>query len=154
MVDPDGTIRYVSPTVSRTLGHAPGELDGADLMALVHPDDVPTDLLALAQPDEQGIGSPVVMRVRTSEGSWRHLEVIVTDLTQNPAIGGLVLNARDVTDRVVAARQLASRAFTDPLTELPEPGAALRPADHHPRPRRPARRPRSPSCATSTSSRR
>ena len=92
---------------------------GADLLALVHPDDVPTDLLALAQPDEQGIGSPVVLRVRTSDGSWRHLEVIVTDLTQNPAIGGLVLNARDVTERVVAARQLADRAFTDPLTDLP-----------------------------------
>jgi diguanylate cyclase (GGDEF)-like protein/PAS domain S-box-containing protein len=119
VVDPDGAIRYLSPAVSRTLGHAPGELDGADLMTLVHPDDVPTDLLALAQPDEQGIGSPVVLRVRTSEGSWRHLEVVVTDLTQNPAIGGLVLNARDVTERVVAARQLALRAFTDPLTELP-----------------------------------
>jgi len=119
VVDPDGTIRYVSPAVSRTLGHAPGELDGTDLMALVHPDDVPTDLSGLAQPDEQGIGSPVVLRVRTSEGSWRHLEVVVTDLTQNPAIGGLVLNARDVTERVVAARQLAGKAFTDPLTELP-----------------------------------
>jgi diguanylate cyclase (GGDEF)-like protein/PAS domain S-box-containing protein len=119
VLDPDGVIRYLSPAVSRTLGHAEGQLDGTNLLTVIHPDDVPSDLLALAQADEQGIGSAVVLRVRTSEGSWRHLEVVVTDLTDNPAINGLVLNARDVTDRVVAARQLAIRAYTDALTELP-----------------------------------
>lgn len=119
VVDPDGTIRYLSPAVSRTLGHDEGQLDGTNVLDLVHTEDRPEDLGALAQPTDQGIGSPVVLRVAASDGSWRHLEVIVTDLTANPAIGGVVLNARDVTERVLAARELANRAFTDPLTGLP-----------------------------------
>jgi diguanylate cyclase (GGDEF)-like protein/PAS domain S-box-containing protein len=119
VVEPDGDIRYLSPAVSRTLDHREGELVGTNVLDLVHPDDVPGDLTALAQPDDQGIGRPVVLRMRTADDSWRYLEVIVTDLTANPAIGGLVLNARDVTERVVAARELAAQAYLDPLTGLP-----------------------------------
>ena len=119
VVDPDGTIRYLSPAVSRTLGHDEGQLDGTNVLELIHPEDRPEDLPTLARPTDQGIGSPVVLRMSASDGSWRHLEVIVTDLTLNPAIGGVVLNARDVTERVLAARELANRAFTDPLTGLP-----------------------------------
>jgi len=115
----DGTVQYLSPAATRILGYAEGELDGTNLLDLVHPDDAPADLLTLAKPDEQGIGSPVELRLRTSSGAWRHLEAIVTDLSDNPAIGGVVLNARDVTDRVEAARALANRAFSDPLTGLP-----------------------------------
>ena len=119
VLDPDGTIRYASPAVSRTLGHDDGGLDGTNVLSLVHPDDAPEDLTSLAQPDDQGIGSPVVLRVRASDGAWRHFEVIVSDLTDNPAIGGVVLNARDVTERVMVAHELANRAFTDSLTGLP-----------------------------------
>ncbi|MGZ4718228.1 MAG: putative bifunctional diguanylate cyclase/phosphodiesterase [Acidimicrobiales bacterium] len=119
VADPDGTLQYLSPAATRILGYGEGELDGHNLLELAHPDDAPADLLTLAKPDEQGIGLPVELRLRTNSGSWRHLEVIVTDLSDNPAIGGIVLNARDVTDRVEAARVLANRAFSDPLTGLP-----------------------------------
>jgi diguanylate cyclase (GGDEF)-like protein/PAS domain S-box-containing protein len=116
---PDGTVEYLSPAATRILGYDDGELDGGNLIELFHADDAPADLLTLAKPDEQGIGSPVELRLRTKSGSWRHLEAIVTDLSDNPAIGGVVLNARDVTERVEAARQLANRALSDPLTGLP-----------------------------------
>jgi len=119
VVDPDGTIRYLSPAVSRTLSQDEGQLDGSNVLDLIHPEDRPDDLPTLARPTDQGIGSPVVLRMSARDGSWRHLEVIVTDLSLNPAIGGVVLNARDVTERVLAARELANRAFTDPLTGLP-----------------------------------
>ncbi len=119
VVDLAGTIQYMSPAVNRTLGHDQGDLDGRNVLELVHPDDAPSDLIGLAQPDDHGIGSPVVLRMQAADESWRYLEVIVTDLTENPAIGGVVLNARDVTDRVMAARELANRAYTDLLTGLP-----------------------------------
>jgi diguanylate cyclase (GGDEF)-like protein/PAS domain S-box-containing protein len=119
VADPDGTVQYLSPAATRILGYDEGELDGRSLLELVHPDDAPADLLTLAKPDDQGIGSPVELRLRTKAGTWRHLEAIVTDLSDNPAISGIVLNARDVTERVEAARLLANRAFSDPLTGLP-----------------------------------
>ena len=83
------------------------------------PTTLPPACSISAQPDEQGIGTPVELRLHAADGSWRHLEVVVTDLTDNPAIGGLVLNARDVTERVEAAHALAAKAFTDALTGLP-----------------------------------
>lgn len=115
----DGRVEYASPATTRLLAREDGSLEGANLLELVHPDDVPGDLLALAQPDEQGIGSPVELRLRADDGSWRHLEVVVSDLTDNPVIGGVVLNARDVTDRVEAVHALAAKAYTDALTGLP-----------------------------------
>jgi diguanylate cyclase (GGDEF)-like protein len=45
--------------------------------------------------------------------------VVATDLTDNPVIAGVVLNARDVTDRVEATAALAAKAYTDALTGLP-----------------------------------
>src|SRR5690606_37842654 len=86
---------------------------------LIHPDDLPASLLDLARPDEQGVGSPVELRLAAADGSWRYLELVVSDLTENPAIGGLVINARDVTERVEAVQSLAVKAFTDQLTGLP-----------------------------------
>jgi diguanylate cyclase (GGDEF)-like protein/PAS domain S-box-containing protein len=115
----DGVVQYASPATTRILGHPDGALEGRNLLELVHPDDVPADLAALVRPDEQGIGAPVELRLQAADGGWRHLEIIVSDLRANPAIGGLVLNGRDVTDRVEAAQAVAARAFTDQLTGLP-----------------------------------
>ena len=47
------------------------------------------------------------------------IEVTVTNLLDTAGVGGLVLNARDVTDRVALEVQLKRQAFIDPLTELP-----------------------------------
>jgi len=119
VLSPAGIVEYASPAAARTLRPRSGELLGADLLSLVHPDDRPDSLLSLAQPDEQGIGAPVELRVASADGNWRHLEVVVTDLSDNPAIGGIVLNARDVTERVAAVSALAAKALTDLLTGLP-----------------------------------
>jgi diguanylate cyclase (GGDEF)-like protein/PAS domain S-box-containing protein len=119
VLDPDGVVQYASPAAARVLGHAEGALNGRNLLELVHPDDVPARLLDLAQPDDQGVGSPVELRLQALDDSWRYLEVVVSDLMDNPAIGGLVLNARDVTERVEAAQALAAKGFTDALTGLP-----------------------------------
>ena len=119
VLDGDGIVQYASPATARVLGHSEGALNGRDLLELVHPDDAPSSLLDLARPDEQGVGSPVEARLQSRDGSWRYLELVVSDLTDNPAIGGLVVNARDVTERVESAQALAAKAFTDPFTGLP-----------------------------------
>lgn len=119
VLDNDGVIQYASPATARVLGQREGELNGKNLLDLIHPEDSPDNLLELARPDEQGVGSPVEMRLRAADDAWRYLEIVVSDLTDNPAIGGLVLNGRDVTERVEAAQALATKAFTDPSTGLP-----------------------------------
>jgi PAS domain S-box-containing protein/diguanylate cyclase (GGDEF)-like protein len=119
VASPDGVVSYASPATVRALGTEDGRLVGAELLSMVHPEDRPQRLAELARPDEQGVGLPVELRLHDATGSWRHFEIVVTDLSDNPAIGGVVLNARDVTDRVRNARALADRAYTDASTGLP-----------------------------------
>ena len=57
--------------------------------------------------------------MRDADDRWRHLEVVATNLVGNPAVNGIVLNARDITERVEAAAALEARAYHDQLTGLP-----------------------------------
>jgi diguanylate cyclase (GGDEF)-like protein/PAS domain S-box-containing protein len=119
VLDVDGVVRYASPAAARLLGYEEDGLAGVNLLELVHPDDAPAGVLELVNTDELGIGEPVELRLRTADDGWRHFEVVASDLSDNPAIAGVVLNARDVTERVEAVSQLAARAYTDALTQLP-----------------------------------
>jgi len=47
------------------------------------------------------------------------MEIVATNLLGNPAVAGVVVNARDVTERVEVAAQLEERAYHDELTGLP-----------------------------------
>ena len=47
------------------------------------------------------------------------MEVVPTNLLNNPAVSGIVINARDITERVEVAAQLEEKAFHDELTGLP-----------------------------------
>src|SRR5262249_40319245 len=49
IIDATGTIRYVSPAITRLLGYQPKDVQGKDSFGFVHPDDV--QMLRLATAD-------------------------------------------------------------------------------------------------------
>ena len=59
-----------------------------------------------------------LFRVLNRFGEWRHLEAHVTDLRDDRHVRGVVLNARDVTERVRLEEELTRQAFHDGLTGL------------------------------------
>ena len=105
---PEGTIRYLSPSVERVLGYTPEQLLGTNTADYVHPDDLERafgELQALLS--KPGVYPEAVeTRVRHKDGSWRHLEGMATNLLDDPAVEGLVFNRRDVTDRVRAEQEI------------------------------------------------
>ncbi|GAC1649957.1 MAG: hypothetical protein NVS4B8_23870 [Herpetosiphon sp.] len=116
----DGTILYESPSLMRILGFQPAERPGQSIMDLLHPDDIPA-MRALGQHLQQSPGEQIALelRLRRYDGSWRNIEGLGTNLLVDPAVGGILINARDVTERKRAEEQLIQLAYADLLTGLP-----------------------------------
>ena len=120
MIDCEGTLHYTSPSVERVLGHPPGSLEGVDVLELVHPDDLASAYETAASVVEtSGRSRSIQLRIAHGDGSYRYLDVVANNMLDNEAVGGIVLNARDVTEHVEAAAQLAERTYHDDLTGLP-----------------------------------
>jgi len=96
----DGTILYGSSATTRLLGYELTEFVGRNAMELIHPDDRAAVLLQLQETmTAPRARVPVTARVRHKNGSWRYLEGVFTNLLDDPSVGAIVNNYRDVTDR-------------------------------------------------------
>jgi len=107
IVDQDGIIRYLSPSVERVLGYKPAELIGRPSIDLVHPDDLPL----VAQGFEAAIhkpGAPVVTecRCKHKDGTWRVIEGMGINRLDNPVVRGFISNMHDITERRQAEQAL------------------------------------------------
>src|SRR5207237_7972973 len=120
VTNPDGTVQYESPAVQRLLGYAEGSTAAAWGLELVHPEDVTLAKKLLARCLEQpGKTVRCELRLRHASGAWRYFELVGTNLIHDPAVGGIVTNARDITERKGFEDQLMRQALRDPLTGLP-----------------------------------
>jgi PAS domain S-box-containing protein len=101
-----GTVSYASPAFTG-LFHWPEEkVLGMHLWDLVHPDDRPAVLQPAAR--EQRDEPPALeCRLRCPDGSWRWVEMVVSDLLDDPAVRGRICNIRDITERRTAQERLA-----------------------------------------------
>jgi diguanylate cyclase (GGDEF)-like protein/PAS domain S-box-containing protein len=116
----DGTILYESPSVERVLGYVPEELVGRQVFDFVHPDDLSRVREVFERVGaETGEVAYLEVRFRHKDGTWRLLEAVGRNLLHDPSVGGLVVNARDVTQRKEAEERLLHDAFHDRLTGLP-----------------------------------
>jgi PAS domain S-box-containing protein len=119
VVDTGGRILYCTPSVMRALG-ANGSTVGANICDAVHPDDLDSARAFLS--DLKGTPGGLVTfngRFRAEPSGSRHLEFIGQNLTNNRSVRGMVLNARDVTDRTAQEALLRRDASHDSLTQLP-----------------------------------
>jgi diguanylate cyclase (GGDEF)-like protein/PAS domain S-box-containing protein len=119
VVDRNLRVTYVSPAVLGVLGYPAAGLVGTTIDAFVHPDDSPALLAEVMRlrRDPKLVGR-VEARWRHQREGWRHCETTITNLSDDPAIRGFVLNTRDVTERKEAELELAHRARHDALTGL------------------------------------
>ena len=118
VVDRDGAFTYVSPSMAWILGHPPQALVGTPALDLAHPEDVAAARAHLSALLGGG-AAPVVTRLRHRDGSYRWCETVTTDLRADPAVAGVVLSTRDVTERRGLEDELREAARSDHLTGLP-----------------------------------
>jgi diguanylate cyclase (GGDEF)-like protein/PAS domain S-box-containing protein len=119
VLEPDLTIRYATPSVETLLGTASDAVVGMRLDELLHPDEL-EPISARLREEAQAEGRvELEFRLRHDDGAWRTVEGVISDLLEDPSVGGLVLTAHDVSDRRALEDQLTHQAFHDALTGLP-----------------------------------
>ena len=132
----DGTLLYTSPSIERILGYSPKELVGQSVLDYIATQDLEAIAKALDDLLAAGHGvtlPPIIFRFRCKNESWCYLEASGTNLLADEAVGGIVINSRDLTERFKvqeALRQSEVRfraifegaalgiALTDPTGEL------------------------------------
>jgi len=108
VLEPDGRLCYLSPSVERVLGYAPEEMIGRDAFDYLHPEDRERMLTRLNKIIGDSV-QPLIasFRFRNRQGAWRVLEAIGRNLCDSPEVAGVVINCRDVTERHEAERRVA-----------------------------------------------
>jgi len=119
IVGGDGTITFVSRSVSRVLGYDADGFVGKAGFEFVHPDDEPAArefLAATMSADGPTHGPP--FRAIAADGSWRMLEPMGLNLLGDPEVDGVVVTVRDVTERHDISERLAQSERLEAIGQL------------------------------------
>ncbi len=107
VIDRDGRLRYASPSAKRVLGYEPGETIGRSCFEFIPEDDrtaVRNAIMAALR--KPGASERVEHRFLRKDGSWCWLESVGTNMVDDESIGGLVINARDISEQKAVAEKL------------------------------------------------
>ena len=120
IVDVDSVVTYVSPSLQRILGYEPNTIIGRKLLDMI-PDDQEQDikeqfdLFRHSNPKQQPVFD---LRLQHKDKSWHEIQAVGTNALGDPAINGIVLNARDVTQqKATEAARRASDAKSSAVIE-------------------------------------
>lgn len=103
IIDRDGIITYASPAAEAMFGPGSGSLVGRRGADFVHRDDVEA-LMASAADAVSAPDNAVATeaRFRHGDGTWHWIEASAVNLTHDPAVDGLLVHLRDITDQRLA----------------------------------------------------
>ena len=100
IVKDDLSVIYESPSVSDAFGYQSGYLMDKSIISLIHPDDAH---IAIDDFNEVLLNAndlkPTELRVRHKNGHWVYVEVLGNNLSHHPAINGILITARNITER-------------------------------------------------------
>jgi PAS domain S-box-containing protein len=99
IVDDDGTITYVSPSVRHVLGYDPDDLVGNQGYEYVHPDDREANANAVEKAMNGAELAVAEVRFRRADGTWCWIEATLRDHRADPVIGGILAMSREISDR-------------------------------------------------------
>ena len=97
--DPDGTIAWASPATQTVFGWDPDDLVGRSTLDLIHPDDLERAFAELHVITDLGDHATSEFRIVADDGEVFWIEETVTNLVDDPHVGYVVGNVRNITQR-------------------------------------------------------
>jgi diguanylate cyclase (GGDEF)-like protein/PAS domain S-box-containing protein len=120
VIEESGSIRYSTPAVERIMGYTPTEVIGSQLIDYIHPEDVSHAAAVFIHLSEsEGDSRSMELRAQRKDGTWCYLEATARNLLKTDGINAIVVNARDLSERMSASDQMDHLALHDSLTGLP-----------------------------------
>ncbi|MCD8518316.1 MAG: PAS domain S-box protein, partial [Flavobacterium sp.] len=97
IIDANGKYSYTSPTTTAILGITPEEFQGKTIFNFIHPEDIEkaANYMQRIAKEKKVIVEP--FRLKDGNNEWRWIETVLTNMTDNPAVEGIVANSRDIT---------------------------------------------------------
>ncbi len=107
VLDDQARVTYANPANASSSGYDPTTRLGGDGFAHIHPDDYDLAFKTFSDTvNRRGDGEPIVVRFINAKGEWTFLECVLANCLDDPAIKGIIVNARDVTERIHLSRAL------------------------------------------------
>lgn len=106
IVDINGNYIYVNKALEKALGYSSEELIGQNIFSFVHESDngKAANHFSKFINNKPFVSKP--FRFRCKNGSWKWIEILMVDLYDDPMIQGIVINARDITERVLINKEI------------------------------------------------
>jgi PAS domain S-box-containing protein len=106
----EGTIKYASSSYARMVGYEVNEILGRNLFSLLLPGEREkvTKLLKMFVSGKMKTGNGIRVSLRHKNGEIIPVEALVRNMLSDPAINGIVVNGRDISERVKAEKLLVN----------------------------------------------
>jgi diguanylate cyclase (GGDEF)-like protein/PAS domain S-box-containing protein len=120
VLDADGRVAFSSPSAASLLHFPAGSLQGSTVFALVHDEDRPrmTEAFAKLLTERDGV-LRLQTRILNASGQPTWFDFTASNQMHNPALTGIVINARDISENRAFQERLHHEATHDALTGLP-----------------------------------
>jgi two-component system, cell cycle sensor histidine kinase and response regulator CckA len=119
LIDGEGRIAYLSPSSDRHLGWAPAQMVGRSIFDFLHPED--RELVGVRLADTLGNPGQTIsaqVRFHHADGSWRIMDGVGVNRLNDPAVAGIVINLRDITERRRLEEQLRQAQKMEAVGQL------------------------------------
>lgn len=118
ILNPENKITYISPSISNVVGYTREEVLGMHISDVVHPEDREQVLAKITEsfqkPGKKAEITPV--RIKHKIKGLRWFNGTISNMLNNPAIGGIIINFKDITDEIEAKQRLQS--FIDSINGI------------------------------------
>ncbi|WP_445719232.1 PAS domain S-box protein [Flavobacterium sp.] len=98
IINPDGNYSYCNPTTNSILGFCPEKFIGKNINEFIHPNDIKKITIGIQNVISESKVVLDCIRFQNYKLEWRCMEMILTNMLENPYVNGIVINSRDITE--------------------------------------------------------